>query len=335
MSDPNLTRRDEAVSPCPGCGAAESRLLWTLGDRLFRTTTRRFDLHRCPSCSLEFLNPAPRPEELPAFYPEGYWVGPSDRQGDRGLRGRLTEAYRRVVLFDHVRFVRAVVERQRREGRFVGLLDVGCGDGSFLEGLGARPGAGMDWSQNAARAVLARNFPALRGHVEALPVRDGAFSVITMFHVLEHLARAEPCLEAVRRALAPGGSLVIQVPNSACWQRRLLGGRWAGYDPPRHLVNYSTKTLAETLERSGFEVLRRTQFSLRDNPTTLANSLAPGLYPPARATAVGGGLSEWGANLAYLGLVLAGLPFTWLESALGRGAAVMMEARPVTNGTSR
>lgn len=315
---------------CPGCARPDSQLLWEVGDRLFGTTARRFEIRRCAACALLFLWPPPAPEELPGFYPEGYWVGPSDRRGLGGLRSRLMEAYRKLVLVDQVRFVRRTVADQRRRGTWLRLADVGCGDGSFLEACGARPCLGLDWSPRAVRSARARGIPAIVGRLEAVPLRAGSLSVLTMFHVLEHVSPAGSCLEAARRLLAPDGRLVVQVPNVDSWQSRFLRDRWAGYDPPRHLIDYSVTTLRATLERHGFEILRATHFSMRDSPTTLANSLAPRLYPPARLARMGptGGWHEWLANLGYLGLVFLVLPFTLIESGLGRGAAVMVEARP-------
>ena len=294
--------------------------MWDVGDRLFATTARRFQVVRCPACTLEFQAPALSREEIAAAYPSGYWVGPAE---DGGF-SRATEAYRRFVLRDHVRFVRRVVEERKARGAWRGLLDVGCGDGSFLTALQARPATGLDWSVEALRAVRARGFPGVRGGLEETPFQPGAFSVVTMFHYLEHVCPAAPVLAAVRGLLAPDGRLVVQVPNADCWQRALVRSRWAGYDPPRHLVHYATATLRRTLEQNGFEVVRVTHASLRDNPTTLANSLAPSLYPPARAAR--GRHDRWG-SLAYLALVMAGLPFALLEAACGHGAAVMMEAR--------
>jgi SAM-dependent methyltransferase len=310
---------------CPGCGQEQGRLLWEVGDRLFATTRRRFEVLRCAACALEFQGPPLSREEIASFYPPGYWVGPPEAAAAERRLARATEAYRRFVLRDHVGFVRRVVEGQRERGTWRGLLDVGCGDGSFLSALGARPAVGLDWSLEAVRSVRARGFAAVRGGLEAAPFAPGAFSVVTMFHYLEHVSPARPSLDAVRRLLSPHGRLVVQVPNADCWQRTLLRARWAGYDPPRHLVHYTTATLRRTLEQHGFEVLRVTHASLRDNPTTLANSVAPSLYPPARAAR---GRHGWLGSLAYLGLVLAGTPFALLESACGRGAAVMMEAKP-------
>jgi SAM-dependent methyltransferase len=296
---------------------------------LFRTTARRFEIARCRRCRLEFLSPMPSAEELRGFYPIGYWVGPPRQARGASRLARLTEVYRRAALLDHVRFVRPLLADQRRLGTWRGLLDVGCGDGSFLAACAAHPGMGLDSSEAALRAVQARGFRAVLGELDRAPIHDGAFSVVTLFHVLEHVMPS-PALQTVRRILSRGGSLVVQVPNVDAWQARLLGRRWAGYDPPRHLVDYSAHTLRAMLERHGFRVVRESQYSLRDNPTTVANSLAPGLYPPARLArgSASSGAAEWGARLGYLALVLVALPLTLVESALGHGASVMMEARP-------
>ena len=75
---------------------------------------------------------------------------------------------------------------------------------------------------------------------------------------------------------------MVHVPNAASWQFRLLGRRWNGVDVPRHLFDYRDRDVERLLAVSGFEVLRRRYFSLRDNPAGLASSLAPGLDPMAR-----------------------------------------------------
>jgi SAM-dependent methyltransferase len=266
-------------------------------------------------------------EELAGFYPKAYWVGPTDR-GDSGPLGRLIEAYRRFVLIDHVRFVGRVVAAQRAAGTFRRLLDIGCGDGSFLAALDVRPAIGLDYSWEAAAAVRARGYPGLRGNPLRAPFADGSFSVVTMFHFLEHVTPAADYLAAVRRLLTPGGRLVVQVPNVESWQCRLFGRHWHGYDAPRHLVDYGTHTLRATLEQNAFRVLRINQHCLRDNPTTFANSVAPRLFPPAVTAHNQGRPGHPLANLAYLALVLLAMPATSLEAALGRGAAVMVEAEP-------
>ena len=320
------------MAACPLCQSTETRIRWTrLPDRLFRTTKERFDVGSCHACGSRYLSPLPPNERLAGYYPDGYWVGTADGGEQAGARQRgLLEAYRRFVLRDHVRFCGRIVQGQRASGMQVRVLDVGCGDGSFLQALGVTECVGMDLSRAALRAAAARG---IRGVVGTL--RDGAlqprsFSLVTAFHFLEHVYPPEQALAAMRELLHPGGDLVLQVPNVRSWQASLLGRYWGGLDVPRHLIDYSDRSLIQLLERCGFAVVAVNHHCLRDNPTTLANSIVPRLYPPARIACGGAdhGLGALFANLGYLAVTLACTPFAVLESLFQRGASVMVHARP-------
>ena len=56
-----------------------------------------------------------------------------------------------------------------------------------------------------------------------------------MWHVLEHVPEPFQLLDAAADHLAPGGVLAIATPNPQSLQFRLLRGRWAHVDAPRHL----------------------------------------------------------------------------------------------------
>src|SRR5208283_938065 len=212
------------------------------------------------------------------------------------------------------------------------LLDVGCGGGLLL-GMMRERGlrvVGLDNSPAAAAIAWGRQrVPAVCGVLERAPLRAGVFSAITMFHVLEHVHDPRAYVAAAHRLLAPGGRLIAQTPNAACWQSRLLGRAWSGLDVPRHLFDFRASDLERLLESGGFTVLRRKYFSWRDNPAALASSLAPGLDPMGRRTRR---LAESAPvhiskDLAYLALVAASVPFALLEAAFGAGATIMVEAR--------
>src|SRR6185295_19453226 len=126
-------------------------------------------------------------------------------------------------------------------------------------------------SASAVRAARSRGLDVLRGNVLQLPFAAGSFSLVTMFHFLEHVAPPAEYLGAAHRLLADGGDLIVQVPNASSWQAGLFGRRWSGFDVPRHVVNYSAGTLSRTLERHGFRVVHVTQFSLRDNTALCAS----------------------------------------------------------------
>jgi len=189
---------------------------------------------------------------------------------------------------------------------------------------------GLDNSREAAAiAWKQQSVPALCALLEQAPLPAGSLAGLTMFHVLEHLYDPPAYLAAAHRLLAPDGRLVVQVPNAASWQFRLLGSSWNGVDVPRHLFDFRARDVEKLLTQCGFEVLRRKYFSLRDNPAGLASSLAPSLDPMARRVRR---VSESGAarlarDLVYFALVIASLPFAVAEAACRAGSTVMIEAR--------
>jgi SAM-dependent methyltransferase len=312
------------MSACLMCGSERSSLLFRQTDRLYGTTDKQFGVVRCDSCGLLRLDPQPPPEELHRYYPANYWFAP-----DASLAARLEERYRRTVLRGHVDFVERALRSSSARGP---LLDVGCGGGLFL-GMMRERGfrvAGLDFSREAAAlAWRLHSAPAVAADLERAPFRAGSFAGITMSHVLEHLPDPRAYLAAAHRLLAPDGRLVIFIPNAASWQFRLLGRRWNGIDVPRHLFDYRDRDMERLLAESGFEVLRRGYFSLRDNPAGLATSLAPGLDPMARRVRKRGEgtAMRLAKDLMHFGLVAASLPFALLEAGFHAGSTVMMEAR--------
>jgi hypothetical protein len=152
-----------------------------------------------------------------------------------------------------------------------------------------------------------------------------------MFHFLEHVPKADPHLIAAKRLLTDYGDLVVQVPNADSYQARLFKENWVGYDVPRHLVNYSAKTLCHKLSLNEFKVIRQKHFVLRDNPSMLVCNILPALYPPGRAARriAHVGSIAWLADLLFLATTVASIPLTALESIVGRGATVMIHAKPI------
>ncbi len=261
---------------------------------------------------------------MPGYYPANYWFEPAGSSADR-----LEEIYRRFVLRDHVHFVRGALASAGGHGI---VLDVGCGGGLFL-GMLARRGvkvAGLDFSLEAAGiAWRKQGAPAVCATLSRAPFARGSCSVVTMFHVLEHLYEPPAYLDSAREILQPEGRLVVQVPNAASWQFLLLGENWSGLDVPRHMFTFRVSDLEVLLDRCGFEPVRYKHFSLRDNPAGLATSLMPSLDPMARRVrrTQEGPKTRLMKDLLYFCLVTACLPVTLVEAACRAGSTIMVEAR--------
>ncbi len=308
------------MNRCPICEESGYTQVFTSTDTLYGTTSKPFHVVTCARCGLLRLHPQPTAEDLAQFYPANYWFPGAG----------LAEKYRRVVLRDHVRFVARAIARCGETGP---VVDAGCGGGLFLSLMRERGYRviGVDFSAEAARiAWKSKGVPAVCASLGGgSPIREGSCAAVTMFHVVEHLYDARPFLDAARSMLAPNGRLVVQVPNADSWQFALFGKNWNGIDIPRHLVNYRASDLEVLLKRSGFEVVRRKHFSLRDNPAGFATSVAPRLDPMRRR--VRGVKESWRKAIVkdglYFGLVVASLAPAAIEALFGRGSTIMVEAR--------
>ena len=149
------------------------------------------------------------------------------------------------------------------EGRGRRALDAGAADGFLAEILTARGFRVTAVERDPVQAERAR---AKCEHVivadlaEAAPKLSGPFDVIIYGDVLEHLADPLSTLLAVNQSLAPGGLVVVSVPNVAhLWVRlSLLAGRFEYTDrgilDRTHLRFFTRRTLLVLLAQAGLAV---------------------------------------------------------------------------------
>ncbi len=103
------------------------------------------------------------------------------------------------------------------------VLDVGCGRGEFLELLAAAGirGRGIDLNHEMAESCRARGLDVTEadavGYLSSLP--DGSLGGIFAAQVVEHLQPSYllAFLELAFHKLRPGGRLVLETLNPACW----------------------------------------------------------------------------------------------------------------------
>ena len=114
--------------------------------------------------------------------------------------------------------------RRGSDARTAGhVLDVGCGRGEFIELLNARgiPAQGLDLNHEMTESCRARGLDVVEadavGYLSAQP--DASLGGIFAAQVVEHL---EPSyllrfLDLAFEKLQPGGTLVLETLNPACW----------------------------------------------------------------------------------------------------------------------
>lgn len=132
----------------------------------------------------------------------------------------------------------------RREAR---LLEVGSGMGHLVGQLeDTFETYGMDvnhWAVKQSKSVV--NQTNLQtASAQELPYQDGAFNVVIIKHIVEHLPDPEMAIREIGRVTETGGVLILATPNLDSLLKPWKGERWIGYQDPTHI---SLKPPAEWL----------------------------------------------------------------------------------------
>jgi len=140
------------------------------------------------------------------------------------------------------------------------LLEIGCGNGFFLERAmeaGFRDVRGVEPSRQAVEQAA----PALRTRIICDVMRSGLFDAerfeaICMFHIFDHILEPNELLAECLRILKPGGFILTLNHNVESWSAQLLGEKSPIIDI-EHTFLYSPSTIRLIFEANGFEVIEQ------------------------------------------------------------------------------
>lgn len=253
--------RATARPNCHVCGSRGEPLYRGLSDTMF-SAAGNWSLSRCSNgdCGLLWLDPMPIAEDLPAAYESYYTHGEPAKTGIYRAGKLLYSLLAGCILWP----AGILLDRRRAGLMFLGgsrpgaLLDVGCGDGTFLARMRRRGWSvtGLDFDPVAAKAARERH--GLEVHVGTIEdaFADGRalYDVVTASHVIEHVPEPIRFLSQCRSLLRPGGRLVLKTPNASSYGARRYGSAWRGLEPPRHLHIFTAPALISCARRAGFPV---------------------------------------------------------------------------------
>ena len=129
------------------------------------------------------------------------------------------------------------------------ILEIGCGTGNVLQAVGRFGQAvGVERDPGLRAVGRAAGLDIRAGALpDDLPVPDAWADAVLLLDVIEHLDDDLESLRAARRALRPGGVMVVTVPAYA-WL-------WSGHDLALgHRRRYTARTLRAVVARAGLRV---------------------------------------------------------------------------------
>lgn len=251
---------------CPVCQSDKKRFLFTAYDILYRIVDDTFSLYNCQNCSAIFISPFPTQQETEKFYPKNYYsynVDEAEGFFDR-LKGNIIKSKmgdrEGMGVFD--KLLAAIFQKKfsglplykKENGKF---LDIGCGNGKNLRLL-KKYGwdtYGIELDEKAVESAKKQGLKVEQSSLEAADFKGQKFDCIRIWHVFEHLTSPVSSIQKMKDLLLDDGVILMALPNTQSWARFIFGRYWYNLDVPRHVINYSPKTLGFLLKSFGMEIV--------------------------------------------------------------------------------
>lgn len=284
LCEPTLERS------CPVCGPAGSSRLYAEANfdlsRLdgFAFASRKLPenmhlrLHECLACDTLYASPVFAPGTLAAAYRDSSY----DSSAVARMAAQTYGSY--------------LAKLKARLPNLEGALDVGAGDGAFVEQLVAH-GFSNVVGVEPSLAAIAKAPPDIRplirtGMFSADEFAKESFSLVTCFQTIEHVDTPLDFCRQAFQLLRPGGALFLIGHNRRAFSARILGRKSPIYDI-EHLQLFSPRSMRALLEAAGLAnvevstVVNRYPLSYWMRLFPLPASLKSGLLAALDATGLG------------------------------------------------
>jgi len=256
---------------CLICGTTGEELYAGMTDWLFGAPGT-WGIRTC-RCGIVWLDPQPTVADIPKLYSRYYTHGDAAeptrfelirRETLKCILARLGYPVERSqqLLPKLLSCVRSVARAKELEvlalrATEVGtLLDVGCGNGDFLKQMRSLGWSvtGVDPDPSAVSYGVSQGLQVFNGTIADVPL-DARYDVITLSHVLEHVADPVDLLRKCKQRLRPDtGRIVITTPNTISLGHRWFGRHWRGLEVPRHLIMLSPAALSHCVSQAGLRL---------------------------------------------------------------------------------
>jgi len=195
---------------------------------------------RCNTCGLVRSDPVADPEALARLYAQSSFD------------------YAQEVDDLKITYDRYLDRLERFDVHKGSLLEIGCGNGFFLEEALKRGYSSVSGVE-PGRTIVEKARADIRPNIVCDILRPSlfepeCFDVIAIFQTFDHISDPGALLDECRRLLKPGGLMLCFNHNIAAASARLLGERSPIIDI-EHTYLYSPATIARLFEKHAFKTL--------------------------------------------------------------------------------
>lgn len=234
------------IDACPICGNSAFSPVVSCQD--YTVSHETFQVVKCNSCSLLITNPRPDAADLPAYYQSTAYI--SHQRKAQSVMDRIYLTARQFTL----KWKHSLINKYAAN-RPLTLLDYGCGTGEFVrftrsnnwQSIGYEPSS--EARTHAATEIQRYIYASIKEITSNAP-----YSVITLWHVLEHIEELNDTITLLKNVAAPEATIFIAVPNHNSKDAKHYQQHWAAYDVPRHLWHFSVESMKTLLTSHGLKL---------------------------------------------------------------------------------
>lgn len=230
----------EVLEQCPNCWGNEFTSFLKSID--YTVSKEVFSILSCNKCGLVFTNPRPAIVKIGKYYESEDYISHSNTNA--GLINKIYHFVKRRAIRQKIKIIEGLNPPTKN------ILDIGCGTGSFLSEIKKIGWDATGIEPNSkARDYAIKNFSlSVFEESKISDLKKESFSVITMWHVLEHVHQQQSRINDLYNLLQKNGFAIIAVPNYTSWDAKHYKEFWAAYDVPRHLYHFSPSVIKESFK---------------------------------------------------------------------------------------
>ena len=238
----------ENLFACPKCKDSNFEPFLQCID--YTVTKEKFNIVSCKQCGFKFTNPRPDINLIHKYYESENYISHSNTNS--GVFNKIYHLIKKISIKNKIQTIEELKPKNKT------LLDIGCGTGSFLGSIQTRGWKviGIEPNGKARKAAIDDHSINVLDEIELINLPKNSFSVITMWHVMEHVHTIKQRIHEIYNLLESGGYAIIAVPNHTSWDAKHYGEYWAAYDVPRHLYHFSPQTIKELFNESNLKHLK-------------------------------------------------------------------------------
>lgn len=234
---------------CPWCESENNSLFLELKD--YFLTQEDFEIYECNDCKLLFTTPCPSPSDIGRYYKSSDYL--SHNENKKGLVPAIYKLVKKI----NVKNKYGIVKKQFPNKTDLNLLDIGCGIGDFL--LYAKEHGcnitAVEPDSDARKFAEKKLNVKVLDPVDLQKISDESFDVITMWHVLEHVADLKTEIYHLNRLMKKDAILILALPNYKSFDAEYYKDKWAAYDVPRHLHHFSIQSIKNIFENTNLNLI--------------------------------------------------------------------------------